>query len=47
MIDCPYIITDPEGNILGEYWDEVERDEALYSGDYPDDAEPAFLNEVE
>lgn len=39
-----YIITDNDGSILADFSDEQERDEALLTGEYPDDAEPAFLN---
>lgn len=43
---APFIITDPEGAILARFTDEQERDEALLTGDYPDDAEPAYENEA-
>lgn len=40
-----YVITDADGNIIAEYSDEQERDEAMLTGDFPDDAEPAYLNQ--
>lgn len=42
--DYPYLITDRDGGVLARFDEEQERDEALLTGDYPDDAEPAFLN---
>lgn len=42
---CPYLITNPAGNILARFYDEQERDESLLTGDYPDDSEPAYMNE--
>lgn len=42
----PYIITDPDGEVLARFATEQERDEALLTGEYPDDAEPAYENEA-
>lgn len=42
---CEYVITDPLGNILARFSDEIERDEAMYTGEFPDDSEPAFIND--
>lgn len=39
-----YIITDADGKILASYNEEWERNEALMTGEFPDDAEPAYLN---
>lgn len=44
-MDNPYVITDPEGWVLRRFTSEQERDEALLTGEFPDDAEPAYINE--
>ncbi len=42
---APWVITDPDGSILDRFSDEQERDEALLTGEYPADAEPAYVND--
>lgn len=42
---APFIITDAEGEILARFSNEQDREDALHSGEFPDDAEPAFLND--
>lgn len=42
---CPYVITDSTGNILARFSDEWDRNESLLTGEFPDDAEPAYINE--
>lgn len=44
---CPFVITDPTGDILARFGNEWERNEALLTGEFPEDAEPAYVNEVE
>lgn len=43
---CPYVITDASGDILARFSEEWERDEELLSGDFPEDAQPAYVDEV-
>lgn len=45
MSDFPFVITDATGGILERFEDQQERDEALLTGEYGDDAEPAYVNE--
>lgn len=40
----PWVITEADGDILARFESEEKRDEALLTGDYPDDAEPAYIN---
>lgn len=47
MTTAPYVITDADGKILVRFYNEQQRDEALLTGDFPDDAEPAYINEME
>lgn len=40
-----FVITDSTGCFfLAEFSSEQERDEALLTGEFPEDAEPAFVN---
>jgi hypothetical protein len=39
-----WAITDPDGNILAEFEDEWDMQDALQTGEYPEDAEPAYIN---
>lgn len=41
---CPWVITDPDGNILARFDTQEERDEVMLTGEYPDDSEPAYVN---
>lgn len=41
---CPWVITDAEGTILARFDTEAERDEALLTDEFGDDAEPAYVN---
>lgn len=43
--DAPYVITDANGDLLDRFLTEEERDDALHTGEYPDDAEPAYVND--
>jgi hypothetical protein len=43
-MDKPWAITTPEGEILALFAHAEERDEEMLTGEYPDDAEPAFIN---
>lgn len=43
---APFVITDASGEILARFSNDVERDEALYTGEFPEDAEPAFVNDL-
>lgn len=38
----PYLITEPNGDILARFSVEQDRDDALLTGEYSDDAEPAY-----
>ena len=40
-----HVITTSDGVILASFDTEQERDDALHTGEYPEDAEPAFVNE--
>jgi hypothetical protein len=42
---APWVITEADGSILDRFCDETDRDEALLTGEYPDDAEPAYVND--
>lgn len=39
-----WVIVDGWGKVVAYFVDEADRDEALATGDWPDDAEPAFIN---
>lgn len=40
-----WVITDAEGCILEHFLTQQERDDALLTGEYPDDAEPAYVSD--
>jgi hypothetical protein len=40
-----WALTDIEGNILDQFVTEQEAREATYTGEYPEDAEVAYLSE--
>ena len=42
---APYVITDADGGILDRFTSEEERNDALHTGEYPDDSQPAYVNE--
>lgn len=37
-------VIEVEGQIVAEFFHEEDRDESLATGDWPDNAEPAFIN---
>lgn len=41
----PWIVTDATGTELGSFATETEASEALLTGEYPENAEVAYVNE--